>query len=87
MTEREVTYRITTMRKKQVPFSDQLRQAIRQSEKSRYRISKEMGISEAVLSRFMNQKVGLSMKTVDLLCECVGLRLVADDSLKQRKGR
>lgn len=84
MTERVVPDRITDMSRKE-PFSEQLRKAIRQSDKTRYRISKDTGVSEAVLSRFMNEKVGLSMETVDLLCEYLGLRLVAD--APQRKGR
>jgi len=69
------------------PISEQLRQAIRQSEKTRYRIWQETGISQAVLSRFMNEKVGLSMETVDLLCGCLGLRLMAEDKPPSKKGR
>jgi transcriptional regulator with XRE-family HTH domain len=76
-----------TMSKKRPKFSDQLRQAIERSDKTRYRISQETGVSEAVLSRFMNRKVGLSMETVDLICECLRLRLVAEDIPLTRKGR
>jgi DNA-binding phage protein len=75
-----------TMSKEQLRFSDQLRQAIDQSDKTRYRISQETGVSEAVLSRFMNRKVGLSMETVDLVCECLGLRLVAQGRFPKGKG-
>jgi len=77
------------MSKKHLAFSDQLRRAIRQSEKTRYRISQETGISEAVLSRFMNdEQVGLSMTTVDLLCECLGLLLVPEsESTRKRTAR
>lgn len=78
---------IISMSKKRPPFSDQLRQAIEASAKTRYRISQETGVSEAVLSRFMNRKVGLSMETVDLICECLGLRLVAEGEQKTRKGK
>jgi hypothetical protein len=67
-------------------FSDQLRAAIAESGQSRYRIAKETGVAEPVLCRFCNHKVGLSMETVDTLCEYLGLRLVPDRPSK-RKGR
>jgi DNA-binding phage protein len=72
-------------KKERTRFSDQLRQAIERSNKTRYRISQETGVSEAVLSRFVHQKVGLSMETVDLICECLGLRLVADDEAARKR--
>jgi len=72
------------MSKKQ-KFSDQLRRAIQTAPVTRYRIAVDTGISEAVLSRFVNSKVGLSMETVDLLCDYLGLRLVPEKP--QRKGR
>ncbi len=75
------------MSKKNPKFSDQLRRAIEQSDKTRYRISQETGVSEAVMSRFMNRKVGLSMVTVDLICESLGLRLVDESELKPKKTR
>jgi DNA-binding phage protein len=71
--------------KERTRFSDQLRRAIERSDKTRYRISQETGVSQAVLSRFMHQKVGLSMETVDLICECLGLRLVADDEPARKR--
>lgn len=87
MTERKGPDTIITMSKKRPKFSDQLRHAIERSDKTRYRISQETGVSEAVLSRFMNRKVGLSMETVDLICECLGLRLVAEGERKTKKGK
>jgi len=59
-------------------FSDQLRRAIEQSDLTRYRISKRTGIPQPVLSRFVNHRTGLSMETVDKLCRCLNLRLVAE---------
>ena len=38
------------------------------------------------LSRFMNHKVGLSMETVDKLCECLRLQLVAEGTSRKPKG-
>jgi len=59
-------------------FGDQLRRAIRESELTRYAISQQTGIAQSILSRFINQGAGLSMDSVEKLCECLGLRLVAD---------
>ncbi|OHB81709.1 MAG: hypothetical protein A2W31_09335 [Planctomycetes bacterium RBG_16_64_10] len=67
-------------------FSEQLRQAIETAPVTRYRIAVDTGISEAVLSRFVNSKVGLSMETVDLVCDYLGLRLVPEKK-PERKGR
>ena len=61
------------MARKQQSFSEQLREAIRKDERSRYRISIETGIPQGQLSRFMHDKGGLSLRSVDLLCECLGL--------------
>jgi hypothetical protein len=69
---------------KYIRFSDQLRKAIRDSDKSRYRIGKETGIDESILSRFVNQGTGLSMESIDKLSQCLGLRLVADVPRKKK---
>ena len=61
------------MTRKQQSFSEQLRQAIDQDERSRYRISLNTGIPQGQLSRFMHSKGGLSLRSVDLLCGCLGL--------------
>jgi hypothetical protein len=61
------------MARKQHSFSEQLRDAIGQDERSRYRISMETGIPQGQLSRFMHDKGGLSLRSVDRLCECLGL--------------
>lgn len=59
------------------PLSDQLREAIARSGKTRYRIHKQTGIAESQLSRFVNDSsVGLSLRNIDKLCECIGVELV-----------
>lgn len=59
------------------PLSEQLRDAIERSGKTRYRISMETGIAQSVLSRFVNDpSVGLSMANVERLCESLGVELV-----------
>jgi hypothetical protein len=49
-------------------------QAIGQSGKSRYQISKETGIDQAVLCRIVNNEI-CSMATAEKLCEYFGLEL------------
>ena len=68
-------------------FSEQLRRAIETSDKTRYRISQEAAIAQSILSRFVNEGAGLSMESVDKLCACLGLWLVADGPTEKRKGR
>lgn len=74
------------MMKKQ-RFSDQLRQAVEQSDLTRYEISKRTGIAQSILSRFLNQGAGLSLESIDKVCECLGLRLTAEESTKNQKDR
>jgi plasmid maintenance system antidote protein VapI len=57
------------------PFSDQLRNAVLRCGKSRYRISKETGITEAQLSRFVNGHADIALPTIDKLIGCIGARL------------
>lgn len=57
-------------------LSDQLRQAIQDCGKTRYRISIETGIAESILSRFVHGRAGLSLANVDKLCQCIGAGLV-----------
>ncbi len=57
-------------------FSEQLRQAVENSDKSRYQISKQTGIAQSVLSRFINEDAGLSMESIDKLCDCLDLSLI-----------
>jgi hypothetical protein len=58
-------------------ISQQLREAIGRSGKTRYRIHKETGIAESQLSRFVNDStVSLSLRNIDKLCGCIGAELV-----------
>jgi transcriptional regulator with XRE-family HTH domain len=58
-------------------ISEQLRQAVERSGKTRYRISMETGITQSQLSRFVNDpNVNLSLANIDKLCECIGAELV-----------
>jgi len=63
----------------------QLAKAIKESGQSRYQISKATGIDQAVLCRIATGSGtgSCSTKTLDILCEYLGLELVQ----KKRKAR
>jgi transcriptional regulator with XRE-family HTH domain len=65
-------------------FSDMLREAINAAPVSRYKISQATGISQATLSHFMNGNRGLSLPSIDALCDFLNLKLVED---KAKKGK
>lgn len=68
-------------------LSEQLREAIEQAPVSRYAISKATGIDQAVLSKFVRgERMGLSMETVDALCDYLRLKLVAEKKT-EKKGK
>lgn len=67
---------------KRQTISEQLRRAIDAAGVTRYRVCKEIGISEATLSRFMSGAQGLTLATVDQLADYLNLELV---SRKPRK--
>jgi hypothetical protein len=68
-------------------LSDQLREAVERSGKSRYRISAETGIPQATLSRFIRGLAGLGLENLDKLCQCIGARLVLDPKSPRPKVR
>jgi ribosome-binding protein aMBF1 (putative translation factor) len=65
------------MPQKPLPLSEQIRQAIDASGVSRYRIGKEIDVSESSLSHFMAGRAGLSQAALDRLGMFLGLEIVA----------
>ena len=61
---------------KRIKLSDQVRAAVDASVKSRYRICKELGISESTMSIFMSGKGGLGMDLLDRLADLLGMDIV-----------
>lgn len=57
-------------------ISEQLRRAVSESHLSRYRIAKETGLSQSLLSRFVSGDRGLSLDAIDKLGTLLGFRLV-----------
>ena len=74
------------MGKKRVKLSDQVRRAVDASGMSRYAICKALDMDQAIMSRFMNGKGGLSMVNLDALADLLGLDVVAPKN-RRRKAR
>jgi transcriptional regulator with XRE-family HTH domain len=69
-------------------ISEQLREEIERCSKTRYRISQETGITQSQLSRFVNDSsVSLSLASIDKLCDCIGVELVAKVKRAKQKPR
>ena len=62
-------------RQKSKPVSEQLRQAIRDSGLSYYRLARECGVSDGGLSRFMRNERDLTARSIDRICSFLGLEL------------
>jgi transcriptional regulator with XRE-family HTH domain len=76
------------MSAKRIKLSDQIRQAVDASGLRRCRICEEIGLDQAVFSRFMADKSGLSVKNLDALADVLGLDVVArGPGRKTKKGR
>ncbi len=73
------------MTRKPKKISDQLREAILSAEITRYRIAQETGVSEAVLSRFVNGPSGLSLDSIDKIGECLGLNITTPKQRKRKR--
>ena len=68
------------------PILDDIRKAIDASDKSRYRISKDTGVSESHLSQFMDGTKGLSVEALELLADYLGFEIVAQPK-RRKKGK
>ncbi len=68
---------------KRIRLSHQVRRAVDESAMSRYRICKVIDMDQAIMSRFMTGKGGLSMEKLDALVDLLGLDVVA----RKKRGR
>ena len=64
---------------------NKIRQAIRQSGVSRYKISQETGISQAQLCRLMSKESGLSVRYLEAVAEHLGYEVVLKQQRKRSK--
>lgn len=74
------------MRNERIKLSDQVRQAVKASGLSRYRICKTLRIAESTLSRFMSGQGGLSMEYLDALADLLELNIATEKKDKPKKG-
>ena len=61
-------------------------EAIKQSGQTRYRISKETGVSQAHLSRLKKGKRGLGVDTLERLADYLDLEIIIRPKRRKRKG-
>ena len=66
---------------------DAICEAIEASDKTRYRIAKDTGISQAQLSRLMSGERGLSIDTLERLADYLELKITFLPKSRQRKKR
>ena len=70
-------------------LEEQLRRAILQSGMSRYEVSKQTGIDQGTLSRFVSEDPRkhrtITLTTASRLAEALGLKLAPESSRKRRK--
>ena len=66
---------------------DAICDAIEASDKTRYRIAKDTGISQTQLSRLMSGERGLSIDALERLVDYLGLEIVIRPKRRRRKGR
>lgn len=63
-------------------LADQVRSAIESSSLSRYEIARRSGVDEASLSRFVNERGGLSFASIEKLAPILGLRIIVNGKKK-----
>jgi len=59
-------------------LSDQIREAIKKSGMSRYRLSCESGVDQAHLSRFVHGTARLGLDALDRIGLVLGLRIIVE---------
>lgn len=74
------------MAKKQT-FSEQIRQAAKDSGLSQYRIAKEMHLAESTVSRFVRGTSWLSAGNLDRLADLLGMRIVVEAKMVNKPGK
>ena len=76
MTNNQDYVKIHPMAKKRLSLTDELKAAIKSTDKSMGQIARESGIDIATISRFIHGKGGLSMKGLDAIGKCLELKIV-----------
>ncbi len=66
---------------------DEIREAIKVSDKTRYRLSKETSIPQSQLSRLITGEKGLSFEALERLAEALGLEIIIRQKKAQKKAK
>jgi transcriptional regulator with XRE-family HTH domain len=66
---------------------DTLRRAIREGDKSRYRLAQESGLAESALSRLMSGERGLSIEAAEKLAAALELVITIGPAAGQKTGK
>lgn len=66
-------------------LQDAVRRAIEASDVSRYRMAKDLEISQATISKFMSGERGLSIATLEQLAAYLNLEIIIRPKRRQRK--
>ncbi len=56
-------------------FADTIRKAIERDGRTRYQISQDSGVNQAVVGRFVHGERNLNLVTAERLCKVLGLEL------------
>jgi len=72
---------------KRKQFTEQLRAALLNADETRYALSKATGITEGNLSRFVHGRAGLSMESIDLICDYLGLALMKTEKARTTRAK
>jgi transcriptional regulator with XRE-family HTH domain len=63
-------------------LSDQLREAIKDTQKPVYVVAKESGVAQAILSRFMAGKRGLRLETAEKLLKYLKMEIRSERDVR-----
>jgi plasmid maintenance system antidote protein VapI len=66
------------------PFSEEIREAVRRSERTGYDVAKAMNVAPSTLHRFVHGQCGLALALLDRLAEAIDLHVVI--GTKRKKG-
>lgn len=82
----DIAYRLRYYKYSMAPIYDDIRKAIKASDKSRYVIARETGVSESHLSQFMDRTKGLSVESLERVADSLGLDITTRPK-RRKKGR
>ncbi len=63
-----------------------IRRAVRDSDKSQYRIAQDTGLSKSQLSRLMSGERGLSIETIERLAKYLNLEIIVRPKQRRKRG-